>query len=77
MFLQAFLDNVDMRKSQSAEARRRCGPAMLRRCLRIWSSQARETTAWVKLQAGALRRRRGFLAWVQYMKVTSFCPGLL
>ena len=48
---------------------------MLRRCLRIWSSQARETTAWVKLQAGVLRQHRGFLAWVQYMKVIS--PGLL
>lgn len=71
MSLQAFLDNLDLRKAQSAEARRRCGPAMLRRCLRIWSSQAQETTAWVTLQAGALTRRRGFLAWVQYVKVMS------
>ena len=48
---------------------------MLRRCLRIWSSQAQETTAWVKLQAGVLRRRRAFHAWVQYRKVIS--PRLL
>ena len=73
--LQALLDNVDLHKSQFAEARRRSGPAMLRRCLRVWRSQTQETTAWVKLQAGSLRRRRGFLAWVQYMKVIS--PGLL
>ncbi|DBA85972.1 TPA: hypothetical protein ACH3X1_005510 [Trebouxia sp. C0004] len=65
---QALAINVDQRRLQQSRAEQRKVPAMLQRCLRIWTESALDTKEWLLQVRSPVLLTRGFAAWCQHLK---------
>ncbi|KAL0052575.1 hypothetical protein WJX82_004127 [Trebouxia sp. C0006] len=66
---QALAINVEQRRLQKRHAQQQQVPAMLRRCLRIWSQSALDTKEWLLQVRSPMLLACGFAAWCQHLKV--------
>ncbi|KAK9811778.1 hypothetical protein WJX72_009824 [[Myrmecia] bisecta] len=66
--LRAFKANHALRAEQAARAGELSGPGQLRRCLRLWASETRDTSDWLALHRGRVLRAGALAQWVRWMQ---------